>query len=176
MCSKKGKPIIIGITGGFGTGKTTVAKIFKALGAVVLDADKMAHGTFKKDTTSYKKIVGEFGKYILGKSGRIDRAKLGHFVFCNKKYLYKLCNIVHPMVVGNIKKSISKLRNVPAVVIDAPLLIEAGLHNITDYLIVVKTPQSTQIKRTRKKTGLSAVEIIRRMKSQIPLSKKYGRK
>ena len=93
----------------------------------------------------------------------------------NKKSLNKLCNIVHPIVVDEIKESIKKIsnsRDVPAVVIDAPLLIEAGLHNITDYLIVVKTSRSTQIKRAMKKTSLSTDEIIRRIKNQMPLRKK----
>lgn len=171
MCSKR-KKIIIGVTGGFGTGKTTVAKMFKALGAVVLDADKMAHKTFKKDTSSYERIVKVFGRDILDKSGKIDRAKLADLAFRNRSSLKKLCNIVHPAVIGRIKESISKVRRAPAIVIDAPLLIEAGLHKIVDYLVVVKTARSTQIKRVKKKTGLASDEIIRRIKNQMPLGKK----
>jgi len=172
---KKHKTIIIGVTGGFGTGKSTIAGMFKTFGAEVLDADTIARKTLKKGTISYQRIARMFGSCILDKFGRIDRAKLAQIVFRNRKSLDKLCNIVHPVVIDKISKSIKKIsnsRSVPAVVIDAPLLIEAGLHNIADYLIVAKTSQSTQIKRAMKKTGLSAGEIKYRIRNQMPLSKK----
>jgi len=175
MSFKKREAVIIGITGSFGTGKTTVAKMFKALGATVLDADKLAHASFKKGTNPYKKIVNIFGRRILDRFGRIDRIKLAHLVFRNKKSLNKLCNIIHPVVVDKIMESIEKIlrtKTAPAVVIDAPLLVEAGLHKVTDYLIVVKTSRPTQIKRVMKKTGLPASQIIKRIKNQIPLIKK----
>lgn len=173
--SSKRKTIIIGITGSFGTGKTTVAKMFKRLGAIALDADKMAHETYKKDTASYKKIIKAFGNRILDRSGEIDRAKVANLVFQNKRSLVKLCDIIHPVVVNKIKESIkriSKSKRASLIVIDAPLLIEAGLRNIVDYLMVVKTSQFTQIKRATRKTGLSANDILRRIKNQMPLNKK----
>lgn len=169
------KPVIIGVTGGFGTGKTTVAGIFKILGAKVLDADKLAHKALKKGTDSYQKIVSAFGRGILGGFNRIDRVKLACAVFQNRKALDKLCTIVHPIVVGEIAESIKKIsssENAPAVVIDAPLLIEARLHTIVDYLVCVKTSRTTQVERVMKKTHLSANQIIRRIKNQMPLRKK----
>ena len=175
MGSKSNNTIIIGITGSFGTGKTTAAKVFKALGAVVLDADSMAHEALKKNTTSYKEVVKVFGRSILDGDGRINRAKLAGLAFHNKRNLRKLCDIIHPIVVKKIKRSviaISNSGNVPAVVIDAPLLIEAGLHEITDYLIVVKTSRATQVKRAMKKTHLSSNEVMKRIRNQISLSKK----
>lgn len=175
MDEEKYRTIIIGITGGFGTGKTTVAKAFKALGAKVLDADRVAHKALKRGAASYEKIVKVFGRHILNRFKKIDRAKLAHRVFRNKKSLSKLCGIIHPIVIAEIKKSIKKIsdsKSTSPVVIDAPLLIEARLHNITDYLIVVKTSRATQIKRAMRKTGFAADEIIRRIKSQIPLNKK----
>lgn len=93
----------------------------------------------------------------------------------NKIILNKLCKIIHPAVIAKIEKSIksaSKAGNVPAIVIDAPLLIEAELHNKTDFLIVVKTAPRIQIGRAMKKTGLSANEVRRRIKNQMPLSRK----
>jgi dephospho-CoA kinase len=175
MNTKREKTIIIGVTGGLGTGKTTVAGILGTSGAKVLDADKIVHRNLKKGTVSYRKIVGIFGRRILSRSGGIDRGKLSHLVFKNKKSLNKLCSIVHPVVIDEINKSVKKILKsgrVPAVVIDAPLLIESGLHTITDYLIVVKTSRSTQIKRVVRKTGLTASEVVRRIKSQMPLNKK----
>ena len=172
---RQNKAIIIGITGGFGTGKTTAAKAFKALGASVLDADKIAHEALKKGTTSYKKVVKKFGRRILNPDGKINRAKLAGLAFCNKRSVKGLCDIVHPVVIKKIKKSIGLLsmsRDVPAVVIDAPLLIESGLHRVTDYLIVVKTSAVTQIARAIKKTRLSRKEAIKRIRSQMPLGRK----
>jgi dephospho-CoA kinase len=175
MSVRSRKTIIIGVTGSFGTGKTTVAEIFKTLGAALLDADKLAHGAFKKGMISYRQVVKNFGSGILDKFGKIDRTKLAHLVFRNKRSLSKLCSIVHPIVIATMKESIRKISNsgtAPAIVIDAPLLIEAGLHNIVDYLIVVKTSRQTQIKRAIKKTGLTNKDVISRMKSQLPLAKK----
>ena len=175
MSGKSNKTIIVGITGSLGTGKTTAAKVFKALGALVLDADSMAHEALKKNTTSYKQVVKVFGRSILDGDGRINRAKLAGLAFHNKRNLRKLCDITHPIVVKKIKRSVSAISNsgnVPAVVIDAPLLIEAGLHEITDYLIVVKTSRRTQVKRAMKKTRLSSNEVMKRIRNQISLSKK----
>lgn len=166
------RKIIIGVTGGFGTGKTTVANMFKALGAVLLDADTMAHKTLKKNTSSYKKIVKVFGRRILDKSGRIDRQELADITFRNKSLIRKLCSIIHPLVIEEIEKSIANARDSRAIVIDAPLLIEAGLQKKADYLVVVKTSRSTQIGRAKKKFGLTSGEIIRRIKNQMPLGKK----
>ncbi len=175
MSGKSNKTIIVGITGSLGTGKTTAAKVFKALGALVLDADSMAHEALKKNTTSYKQVVKVFGRSILDGDGRINRAKLAGLAFHNKRNLRKLCDITHPIVVKKIKRSVSAISNsgnVPAVVIDAPLLIEAGLHEITDYLIVVKTSRATQVKRAMKKTRLSSNEVMKRIRNQVSLSKK----
>ena len=175
MRAKRKKAIIIGITGGIGTGKSTVAKAFRRFGARVLDADTMAHDALRKNTTSYKEIVKTFGRCILNGDGRINRVKLGDLAFRNKKVLKRLCDIVHPIVVMGIKKSVNmilKSGGAPAVVIDAPLLIEAGLHKVVDYLIVVKASRKTQIKRAMKKTSLPFNEIMKRIRSQMLLSKK----
>ena len=89
--------------------------------------------------------------------------------------LDKLCSIIHPIVIDEISTAIKRTARsgkVTAVVIDAPLLIEAGLHKIADYLIVVKTSQATQVKRAIKKTGLGKTEILRRIRSQMALNKK----
>ena len=175
MYNRRTKPIIIGVTGSLGTGKSTVAGIFKRLGAKVLDADKLAHQALEMGTAAYRKVIEEFGRSILETSGRVNRTKLAEAVFVNKISLDKLCKIIHPAVIKKIEKSIknaSRAGNIPAIVIDAPLLIEAGLHNKTDFLIVVKTTSRIQIERAMKKTGLSASEVVRRIKSQMPLSRK----
>lgn len=175
MYSKRTKPIIIGITGSFGTGKSTVAGIFKRLGAKMLDADKLSHQALKAGTAARREVIEKFGRSILDTSGKVNRTKLAEIVFRNKISLNKLCKIIHPTVIKKIEKSVknaSKAGNMPAIVIDAPLLIETGLHNKTDFLIVVTTTSKIQIERAMKKTGLSASEVMRRVKNQMPLNRK----
>lgn len=168
------RPVVVGITGSFGTGKTTVAGCFRKLGLVVLDADNIAHGTYKKGSPSYKKIIKTFGRGILDKAGNIDRTKLADMVFSHKALLDKLCGIVHPAAIREIKRHLRKTKDMPGIVVDAPLLIEAGLHNIVDYLVVVKTSRAMQIKRAMKRSGLSTEEILKRINCQMPLSKKIN--
>ncbi|MCM8781812.1 MAG: dephospho-CoA kinase [Candidatus Omnitrophica bacterium] len=166
---------IIGVTGGFGTGKTTVAKIFKGLGAVVLDADEIAHRAISWHGQVHKKVLRIFGRSILKKNNDIDRKRLGKIVFKNKVLLRKLCNIIHPVVIRGIKekiKQIQKERAKAVVVLDVPLLIEAGLLGILDRLIVVKANRSVQIKRCKKRTGLSKKEIVARIRAQMPMQEK----
>jgi len=175
MGKKTARPIIIGVTGSFATGKSTVAAMFKRFGAKVLNADKIAHRLMRQGTTLYKKIVKEFGPKMLTGYGAIDRAKLAAVIFCDRKPLDKLCGIIHPAVISDIRKSIrdtAKKGRVPAIVIDAPLLIEAGMHKMVDVLIVVMTGPKVEIERAKKKTGMSVAEIKRRIKNQLPLREK----
>ena len=165
---------VIGITGGFGTGKTTVARIFKGLGAVVLDADEIAHKVISRSRPAYKRIVKIFGGGIL-KNKKIDRKRLGEIAFQNKALLRKLCKIIHPLVIRKIKEEISRLkRKAPAavVVLDVPLLIEAGLLRMVDELIVVKASRNLQIKRCQEKTGKKRQDILARIKAQMPINEK----
>ncbi|MFH0839663.1 MAG: dephospho-CoA kinase [Candidatus Omnitrophota bacterium] len=176
MRTKKAKrPLIIGITGGVGTGKTSVAAMFKKFGALVLDADKITHENMEKGKNMYRRIIKEFGKDILSRSGQIERRKLAAVVFKDRIALDRLCAIVHPVVIRRVNEYIKKATEkpgIPAVIIDAPLLLEAGMHSILDALIVVKASVRTQIERTGKKTVQSPAEIKRRMRNQIPLRKK----
>ena len=163
---------VIGITGSFGTGKTTVAKFFAQRGAKVINADKLAHRIIKQGGAEYKKIVRLFGKGVLNRRGEIDRRKMARQVFGHRRALGELCKIIHPPVIKEIKRRIAQAKSPRWVVIDAPLLIEAGLASIVDKLIVVSANQANQIKRLKAKTGLSKKDILQRMKAQLPLEKK----
>ncbi|MEA3328517.1 MAG: dephospho-CoA kinase [Candidatus Omnitrophota bacterium] len=167
--------MVVGLTGSLGTGKTTAAKMFAGLGAKVLDADKIAHGLIQPDTKAWEQIVVLFGRNILNKNQTISRGKLGSIVFNNKRYLKKLESIIHPLVIRKITKSLERIshkRKIKVVVIDAPLLIEAGLKKKVDKLIAVKLDQKSQITRSLKKPNLSQRQILKRIALQIPLSKK----
>lgn len=165
------KKIILGITGGFGTGKSTAAKYFKAFGAEVIDADKIAHEAIRPDTIVYKRIVTAFGARILGKNRFIDRKKLSAVVFDKKAFLIKLNRIVHPEVVKAIKERIKHSHNCK-IVLDVPLLFEAKLERLADKIIVVKASQANQIKRLSGKIKLSEEEIKKRIHAQLPISVK----
>jgi len=167
--------IIIGITGSFGTGKSTVAKIFASLGVKIIDTDKIVHKILRHDDKVSKQIIKVFGQGILDNSKNISREKLGKVVFQNKKLLQKLCDIIHPEVIKKIRSEIVVFRakgKKTIIAIEAPLLIEAGLLGLVDRLVVVATSKPNQIKRIHKKMKLSTSEIKRRIDAQLPLSKK----
>jgi len=174
--NKKGKQaLILGITGSFGSGKTTCAKMFRESGAYVVDADRIYHRVIKPKSAVYKKIVSVFGKQILKPNGKISRKKLAKIVFAKRKDLQKLCRITHPPIIKEIRSKLLKLKKLKKpkiIVIDAPLLIEAGLTKMTDKLIVVKASKRNQITRAAKHKGLSRSEIIRRIRNQAPLAEK----
>lgn len=164
----KRQKIILGLTGTFGSGKTTVAGILRSCGAEILDADKIAHHCIRPASSAYRRIVDIFGQDIVGKDKKINRKKLAAIVFADKKLLAKLNKIIHPQVIAAIKEGIRRSKK-KVMVIDAPLLIEAGLDKIVDKLIVVKIKRRQQLKRIQKKMSLTKNEILKRIKAQIPL-------
>jgi dephospho-CoA kinase len=173
--NKRTLVLIIGITGGLGTGKTTVAGELKKKGCAVLEADLLAKEARKKGTTTYERIVKEFGVEILGPGKNIDRKKLADKAFRNRAGINKLCGIIHPYVCYRIRKTIKDLKKrnfKKPVIIDAPLLIEAGLEKEIDVLIVVRSYVKNQIARSTKGLGITAEHARRRIKAQMPLSKK----
>lgn len=177
--SRGGRPsltgLVVGITGSFGTGKSTVARIFASLGARIIDADKIVHGILGSDNKVSKKIINVFGKGVLDNSKNISRKNLGKVVFQNKKLLKRLRDIIHPEVIEKIKAKIrafSAKDKKAIIAIEAPLLIEAGLLGLVDKLVVVVTSKNNQIKRIQKKMNLSSNEIKRRIDAQLPLKTK----
>lgn len=168
------KKIILGITGSLGSGKSTVAGFFKASGAKVIDADRIAHKLTKRGAKTYKKIICYFGRGILDKNKNIDRHKLARIVFADKDKLKKLNEVMHPEIIKIMKEKIANSRQ-RLIVLDAPLLIEAGLKNLVDRIIVVKINRNEQLKRIIKKTALSKNDILKRIRVQIPLKEKLCR-
>ena len=163
--------MIIGVTGSFGSGKTTVARMFKSCGAKIIDADRLAHRLIRPKTKVYQKIIAAFGGGVLKRDKTIDRDKLAARVFNNRKLLSRLNNIVHPEVIRIIK---GRIKNAEAgiIILDAPLLIEAGLGAWVDKLIVVEIAKRKQIERIQKRNHLNQKEISRRIGLQMPLKDK----
>jgi len=168
--------LILGLTGGIACGKSTVTRMFAALGAEVIDADEIAHEVMRPGTKEWKRIVDYFGKSILNKDSSINRMELGKVVFSSVKKRKKLEEIVHPVVVRTIQGKIRKLatcdlRLSTIVVIDAPLLIEANLTSLVDKLVVVSAWRRIQMRRL-KENGLSGSEAVKRIDSQLSLKEK----
>ncbi len=160
---------IIGVTGGLAAGKTTVADMFAAKGAVKIDADEIAHRLLKEDNDVRQKVMDRFGHEILS-DGEIDRRKLAKKVFFDRDDLDWLCRIMHPVIIRRIKEEAGRLSE-KNIVIDAPLLIEGGLHEFVDIVVVVTAEFETRIKRSKDR-GIPEGEARSIIDSQMPLSEK----
>jgi dephospho-CoA kinase len=166
--------LIIGLTGSFGSGKTTVARLFKEQGAQVIDADSITRTLIEPGGEGVKKVAKVFGHVIL-KQGKIDRALLAKIVFQDPRELKKLTDILYPIGLNEIKKKIAKEKNAKLIILDVPLLFESGWNKLADVTIVVQSNQNLQIKRLQKRTGLSTADIKRRFKCQMPMKEKLQR-
>ena len=167
--------ILIGLTGGVATGKSTVAKMFKQCGAVVIDADQLARDVVKPGKPAWREIVTLFGKTILNQDRSLNRQALGNIVFRNRTKRRQLERIIHPRVAREQQRLVHRIakRKPHAVVIyEVPLLFEAGVNKRVDTIIVVTADRETQIVRLTKRNGLSRAEAIRRIQTQMSLSKK----
>ena len=162
--------MVIGITGNFGVGKTTVANMFRRLGTKLIDADKIAHRIIRPHTPAYKRIIACFGKKVLV-GIYISRKRLAQEAFSDKKKLKRLNKIMHPEILKLIKNRIRKSADNEILVIDAALLIESGLLPWVDRLVVVKSKPKIQIQRL-KKSGLTTGQIRRRLSVQLPQDEK----
>jgi len=161
---------VIGLTGGIGSGKSTVSQLLAKLGAVIIDADKVGHEAFKPDTESWHEVVAAFGRQILTPTGEIDREKLGAIVFDNPESLAQLNRIMHSRMYDIIKVQLEKYRQqgVPVVVLEAALLLEADWTPQVDEVWVTVAPESTVLKRLMERTGLSEQQSLARIHSQLP--------
>ena len=170
--------ILVGLTGGLATGKSTVAKMFKRCGAVVIDADQLARDAVKPGTPAWKEIVTLFGKRVLNPDRTLNRQALGATVFGSRSKLRQLERIIHPRVAREQVRltRLAARKDPKAVVIyDVPLLFEAGIDKRVDHTVVVTASRETQVSRLKKRDGLTRTEALRRIKSQMPLSKKTHR-
>lgn len=168
-----GKKLIIGILGGIGSGKSTVASELSKLDCKVIDADKIAHNALDKKDVK-QQIINLFGQEILGPSGRIDRRKLSDIVFADAGKLSSLNRIIHPLVLKRTEELIKRYNcqnEVKAIVLDMPLLIEVGWAKRCDKLIFVNCKRQLRVNRA-KKMGLNESQIKIREKFQISLDSK----
>ena len=169
--------VVIGVTGSVGTGKSTVAAMFKRLGAAVVDADAIAHALMRPGRPAWREIARGFGRGVLTADRTIDRPRLASLVFRDGRRRARLERILHPRVMRELARRVRRLRRsgrVRAAVLDVPLLVEVGAHRVADALVVVTAPRRVQRARLSKRQGWSAEEIDARIGAQWQLSAKVA--
>jgi phosphopantetheine adenylyltransferase/dephospho-CoA kinase len=169
--------LVIGLTGGIGTGKSEVARILAELGAEVIHADQVGHEAYRPDSETWREVVSAFGSGILQPSGEIDRRKLGAIVFSDPSQLDKLNNIMHPRMARMVSEMIERLRcdGVSVVVVEAAVLLEAGWDSLVDEVWVTDSPAAVVVRRVQARNGLCEGEIRKRIESQMPAAERLSR-
>lgn len=167
--------LLVGLTGGIATGKSTVAAMFRALSAAVIDADQLAREVAEPGEPALAEVVREFGPGVLQPDGRLDRKALGAIVFADPERRRRLEAILHPRIRERLDHHLRRLGDEGfrgIVVFDAPVIVESGYYRGMDRLVVVVTDPATQLARLMARDGLGRDEALARIGSQMPLEDK----
>ncbi|HET9724464.1 MAG TPA: dephospho-CoA kinase [Actinomycetota bacterium] len=165
--------LLVGLTGGIGSGKTTVARMLEARGAIVFDADLLARDAVEPGTPGYRQVVERFGPNVLAPGGGIDREALAALVFADPAARRDLEAILHPEIRRLFAESTEAYRETDAVVVfSAPLLVETGMHTAFEVLVVVSAPVEMQVRRLMRDRGMSESAVRDRIAAQLPLEEK----
>jgi dephospho-CoA kinase len=167
--------LIVGVTGGVASGKTTVSRMFEKEGAYIIDADQIARELIQPQRPAWKEIVRIFGKDILKQDGTIDRKRLADITFSDSGQRGVLNGILHPRIkkeMGRITRRIERNDPHAVIIFDAPLLVETGFHRVVDRVVVVTSKETQQIERLKKRAGRTRDETQRIISSQMALEKK----
>ena len=159
--------LTIGITGGIGSGKSTVCRIFRVLGAPVFQADLVARKLQDEDPVIRDRLIELFGHEIYTENGLLNRKKLAEIIFSDQLLLEKVNNLIHPAVHRELKKWKEQMFKFPYVLYEAAILFETGNFRSFDYTILVVADQQERIARVMKRDNLSAEAILLRMKNQM---------
>jgi dephospho-CoA kinase len=159
--------LLVGLTGGIGSGKSTVARMLEKRGAVVFDADVLAREVVQPSTPGHAAVLERFGANVLAPGGELDREALGSIVFADPAARRDLEAIVHPEVRRRFAEGTEVYRDTASVVIfSAPLLVETGMHSAFDVLVVVSASNATQIDRLMRDRGMSEDAVRSRIAAQ----------
>jgi dephospho-CoA kinase len=158
--------MLVGLTGGIGAGKSTVADLFSKLGAVVIRADDLARQVVENDTAGFNKVVARFGPQIVGTDGHLDRRKLSEIVFNDNKSLTDLEEIIHPLVRLKSTEIIEKQNPETIIINEIPLLIEKNMQAMFDFLVVVVSDHKNRVDRLTKR-GMTLPQIEARIDKQV---------
>ena len=167
--------LVVGLTGGIASGKSTVAGILKDLGALVIDADILSREVVLPHTRCWKSITAHFGKGILNKDLSINRKKLASRIFSDPEKRMRLNRIIHPAIRKRIRQLITDIGHDDAgalVIVDAALLVETGMYRDYDRLVVVAADENVQLARLMRRDRCSLTAAQRRLRSQLPLASK----
>jgi dephospho-CoA kinase len=166
--------LTVGLTGGIGTGKSETLRAFRRLGAATLCLDEVAHQVLAKGGPAYGPVRRAFGRGVLGGGGEIDRRALGRLVFARPGLRRRLERLTHPVILGRMRRHMRAQRR-GLMIVDVPLLFEAGLEKEFDLTAVVTASRLTRLRRLRRRDGLPLRELRRRMAAQLPLARKARR-
>jgi len=156
----------IGLTGGIGSGKSTVASLFANRGVPVIDTDVIAHDLTRQQAEGYRRIVEAFGNKFIGPGGDLDRPALRQLIFSNKTDRERLEAILHPLIREEVRRRLEKSQ-APYIVIVVPLLVEAGFSDLVDRILVVDVDEETQIRRAQTRSALPESEVRAIMQAQL---------
>jgi dephospho-CoA kinase len=162
--------LTIGLTGGIGSGKSTVAQILGEFGAPILDADKVAHTTYAPGAPAYDAVIAAFGAQVVAADRTIDRKKLGAIVFGNPERLNQLTSIVWPATRESIRRNVAELRAGGAklpIVVEAAILIEANWQPLFDEIWLVRASRERVVTRIESQRGLRPAETEARIRAQL---------
>jgi len=161
----------IGLTGGIGSGKSSVSKLFESWGAYIFDADKEAKNILENNDTAQSEIIAEFGTDVLSQNNQIDKAKLARIAFSDEDYQLRLNTIIHPYVFEKIDTTFDKVLekgNHEIFVVDAALIYESGADTHMDYVIVVTSHLKIRTERVMSRGGLTRDQFLQRLDLQWP--------
>ena len=168
--------LVIGLTGGIGSGKTTVSGFLEELGAEVIDADKVGHVTYLPDMPAWRDLIDTWGEDLLQPNREVDRKKLGAIVFSDPANLEKLNSIVHPRMRDIMNDRIEAFRGEgkQVVVVDAAILIEAKWTSLVDEVWVTAAPEDVVVQRVMARNGWDEEQVRSRMASQMPTEERQS--
>jgi len=169
------KPLIIGITGGIGGGKSTFSEFLREKGYVVYDTDREAKRLQNEHPEICRQLMAEFGNEIYDESGQLDRKRLANLVFKNPQLLSKLNEIVHPIVEQDFLEWQKKYARKKNLFIESAILFESGFDKLTDKIIVVTAPENVRIQRVVERDGVTHEQVRARIANQMSEAEKIKR-
>lgn len=169
--------IVIGLTGGIGSGKSEVSRRLRELGAAVINADQVGHQAYAPQSETWQEIVRAFGAQVLQENGEIDRRQLGGIVFADPAQRARLNAIMHPRMARMVSDQLAELRvsGCPAAVVEAAVLFEAGWDALVDEVWTVDAPEEAVVARLQARNGLEPAEIRQRIAAQMPAAERAAR-
>ncbi len=168
-------PKVVAVTGGIGSGQSTVCKYLQELGCKIIDVDKKAKQIIQKDNSLQNELKKSFGDEIFHKDGQLNRKRLAHLAFRDEAQTLQLNKLIHPRMVAEVVEEMETARfsqKYPLIVVDAALIFEISIEQMFDAIIVVYARLENRIKRVMDRDGLKRTEILARVRRQIPLDDK----